>query len=459
MTAAWVGISTLPLTAQTFVNLHNLAAFSSGTNADGANPNAGLALSSGVLYGTAYNGGDFNSGAVFSLNADGSGFTKLHAFTGGSDGAGPYGQLIVSGNTLYGTGDYGGANGWGVIFKMNTDGSNFTVIYNFPSGNYSEAGLVLSGDTLYGTLYQGGSFSSGAVFAIHTNGSGYTNLHSFSGSDGASPYPAVILSGNTLYGTTYSGGTSGQGTVFAVNTDGTGFNSLHSFSGGVDGANPQSSLALSGNVLYGTTSSGGTGNGQNGVIFSVHTDGTGFTNLYDFSSSGINGDGANPLGGLVVWGKTLYGTTAGGGSGGSGTIFSMRTNGTAFTTLHNFTLANYDALHSAFTNSDGSNPYGNLALHGGVLYGTANIGGLGGNGTVFSLNILPRVNMQPSGANMLLSWLSAGPDFTVQQNLDMATTNWLVSNVSVSDNGTNSSALVNPTNASAFFRLTTTNSP
>src|ERR1017187_7366803 len=60
----------------------------------------------------------------------------------------------------------------------------------------------------------------------------FTTLHSFTAgtnSDGINPYAGLILSGNTLYGTAQYGGTSGQGTVFAVHTDGTGFTNLYSF--------------------------------------------------------------------------------------------------------------------------------------------------------------------------------------------------------------------------------------
>src|SRR5580704_14419953 len=87
--------------------------------------------------------------------------------------------------------------------------------------------------------------------ATHTNGArAYTN------NDGTYPAAGLILSGNTLYGTTDSGGTNGTGTVFAINTDGTGFTVLHTFTALVlgtngDGANPVAGLLQSGVVLYG----------------------------------------------------------------------------------------------------------------------------------------------------------------------------------------------------------------
>jgi uncharacterized repeat protein (TIGR03803 family) len=137
----------------------------------------------------------------------------------------------------------------------------------------------------------------------------------------------LILSGNTLYGTTEWGGSPGYGTVFAVNTDGTGFTTLYSFTGGSDGANPYAGLILSGNTLYGTTEWGGSSG--NGTVFALNTDGTGFTVLHTFTAlygpyySSTNSDGANPQASLILSGNTLYGTAKNGGTNGLGTVFSI----------------------------------------------------------------------------------------------------------------------------------------
>ena len=99
------------------------------------------------------------------------------------------------------------------------------------------------------------------------------------------------------------GGSGGAGTVFAVNTNGSGFAVLHHFDAvdlsaqtNIDGANPSAGLLLAGGKLYGTAYNGGTA--ADGALFSLNTDGTGFTNLYSFTavnpSTGVNNDGANP---------------------------------------------------------------------------------------------------------------------------------------------------------------------
>jgi len=335
-------------------------------------------------------------------------FTTLHSFTGGSDGAYPFAELILSGSTLYGTAAGGGSSSAGTVFAVNTDGTDFTNLHSFTSapapdgvnsdGAYPRAGLIVSGNILYGTALQGGSSGLGTVFKVNANGTGFTNLHSFAGypSDGAYPSRSLILSGNTLYGTTDGGGSSGHGTVFAVHTDGTGFTTLHSFTPTApypgpftnsDGATPEAGLILSGNTLYGTATGGGSGGV--GTVFALNTDGTGFTNLHSFTAldlnTGTNSDGATPEAGLILSGNTLYGTATGGGSGGVGTVFALNTDGTSFTTLYSFTPTSRPGYLDG-TNSDGAYPDAGLILSGNTLYGTAPLGGSAGNGTVFAVN-------------------------------------------------------------------------
>jgi hypothetical protein len=52
-------------------------------------------------------------GTIFRVNTNGTGFTNLYSFTNGSDGADPVAGLVLSGNTLYGTAQYGGDSALG----------------------------------------------------------------------------------------------------------------------------------------------------------------------------------------------------------------------------------------------------------------------------------------------------------------------------------------------------------
>jgi uncharacterized repeat protein (TIGR03803 family) len=317
------------------------------TNSDGDVLDAGLIVSGKTLYGTAYWGGTCGNGTVFAVNTDGSGFTTLHSFTAftdptlpwgsNKDGANPFAGLVLSSNTLYGTATYGGVSAEGAVFAINTDGSGFTNLYSF-SGRTSDpktraytnkdgavpfGGLTLSGNRLFGTTADGGSSGNGTVFAVNTDGSSFVNLHNFpalvlnpptpgTNSDGIKPNRSLLLSGNTLYGAAPSGGSSGRGTIFAINTNGSNFKVLYSFSAGSDpqatnsdGGGPCDGLILSGSTLYGTTTYGGSS--VYGTIFAAKTDGTGFTTLYNFTH---DSDGAWPYSGLVLSGSTLYGTAS-----------------------------------------------------------------------------------------------------------------------------------------------------
>ena len=134
------------------------------------------------------------------------------------------------------------------------------------------------------------------------------------------------------------------------------FTTLHSFNDA--GGTPRAALILSGSTLYGTAQYGGAS--DNGVVFKVNTDGTGFTILYGFTAlnGNTNSDGANPIGGLCLSGSTLYGTTQYGGSTGNGTLFKVSTNGTGFTNFYSFTagVAAYTNIfgNPVYTNSDGA---------------------------------------------------------------------------------------------------------
>jgi uncharacterized repeat protein (TIGR03803 family) len=195
-----------------------------------------------------------------------------------------------------------------------------------------------------------------------------TVLHAFlGGSDGATPDTGTLVRdklGN-LYGTTISGGGSinclgGCGTVFKVDSAGN-ETIIYSFTGtGGDGSSPDSRLTRDklGN-LYGTTLWGGSR--SNGTVFKLDTAGKESV-LYSFS--GTNGDGNNPLGGVVPGARgSLYGATTFGGAYGFGTVFTVDSTGTE-TVLYSFTGL-----------ADGGVPRGGLLRARGVLYGTTNRGG------------------------------------------------------------------------------------
>jgi len=217
-----------------------------------------LILNDDMLYGTSQAGGTNGWGTVFALNTNGTGYNTLHSFTPytydaathtlytNADGANPVAGLVLSGNMLYGTTAGGGTNRNGMIFAVSTDGTTSLALYDFSATNVNSANsdgaapqsaLVLSGNTLYGTAEFGGTNGNGTVFAVNTDGTGFTTLYNFqplvssqsplgyTNYGGANPKTGLALSGNTLFGTAYGGASSafgngggayGAGTVFAL---------------------------------------------------------------------------------------------------------------------------------------------------------------------------------------------------------------------------------------------------
>jgi uncharacterized repeat protein (TIGR03803 family) len=363
--------------AQTFTILYS---FTGG--ADGAGPFAGLIRdAAGNLYGTTKAGGDLacKCGTVFKLDTTGK-ETVLHSFTNNPDGAYPSAGLIRGpGGNLYGTTERGGAVGFGTVFKLTLPTGEESVLHSFTGGadgRFVEAGLVRdAAGNLYGTTFRGAP-RFGAVFKVDAAGN-ETVLHSFTGQpDGETPNAALVrdTAGN-LYGTTIGGGTSNLGTVFKLGTTGT-YKVLHSFTGGADGRDPFAALVLdaAGN-LYGTTYYGGSAVACSGygcgTVFKVDRTGQ-ETVLYTFKGAT---DGKNPWAGLVRDAAgNLYGTNVGGGFPGEGTAFMLDT------------LGNETVLHIFGRDSEGAAPYADLILDAaGNLYGTTAGGGAFGYGTVYKL--------------------------------------------------------------------------
>ena len=124
------------------------------------------------------------------------------------------------------------------MYRIGTDGTGYAVLHSFTflgGESYSPLGsLIVSGMSLYGMTFSGGSAGKGVVFRVGTDGTGYTVLHAFVGgsADGDEPEGGLLLVGSTLYGMTQLGGTDALGTIFGINTDGSDFSIVHSFAGG-----------------------------------------------------------------------------------------------------------------------------------------------------------------------------------------------------------------------------------
>jgi uncharacterized repeat protein (TIGR03803 family) len=256
----------IDLGGQNFAVIH---CFNGST--DGAEPQGGVIQGKdGYLYGTTYAGGPNGGGTAFKMDLNGN-ILAQHSFGSSNDGANPTANFTESADgNFYNTTLAGGSSGAGTIFVMDSN-ANVTILHSISSADgistLQFSPLCSVGNTLYGEALTGGSYSYGVIFKIDTTGQNFSVVHSFSGSDGTNPIGGLLQTNGVFYGTTEGAG-SGPGEVFEMSTSGS-VVQLHVFKGAPsDGAQPMSGViqATDGN-LYGTTYAGGTYN--DGTIFKL----------------------------------------------------------------------------------------------------------------------------------------------------------------------------------------------
>jgi uncharacterized repeat protein (TIGR03803 family) len=191
----------------------------------------------GAFYGTSpaggaiARGGASGYGTVFRIDPATPGVVVLHSFArDGRDGAHPLGGLVQGPDgTLYGTTQEGGLEsesegGFGTIFKLKPDGSEYAVIHRFDpvngGGRHPGAGLLPGNDgVLYGTTEFGGHYGFGVVFRVQPDGTAYTILHHFGSApdDGRHPRAPLTRSADGgLIGATPFGGQYNLGAIFRL---------------------------------------------------------------------------------------------------------------------------------------------------------------------------------------------------------------------------------------------------
>lgn len=395
-----------------------------GVAGDGAQPQAGLvADGAGAFYGVTPAGGAFGRGAAFKLAPPSHGqsqwtMTILYSF-GGVEGDGQFpvcvGNLTLAAwGGLFGTTTKGGAYGQGTVFQLtppqNEQGQwSETVLYSFGdvSGDGAEPMATVTLDAfgaLYGVTQRGGAGNVGAAFKLTPPSMTQkrwteTILYSFSGADGSGPIGNLIFGDRgVLYGTTEYGGQHpfGYGTVFQLTPPPPGGAAwtetvLYSFGGPplpspphapsipYEGR-PQSGLIMDGHgALYGSSIGGLE---RDGTVYMLSPPQNGRTQwvetiIHKFGSS--YGDYGRPYGGLIADNNgALYGSTF------LGSVFKVTPVTLTNTQWSGAVLHIFDA-----STVDGSAPLSNLAFdQRGALYGTTELGGDFGRGTVFKIQLL-----------------------------------------------------------------------
>jgi uncharacterized repeat protein (TIGR03803 family) len=242
--------------------------------ADGQYPTGIVEASDGYFYGTATNGGEFNSGTIFRISPTGR-FELLHTFCSAAncaDGGIPlFPPIQASDGNFYGGTNAGGgrdvATQGGVVYKL-TPGGTLTVVQDFCYG-FSDTCLTGAYPTrlvqdakgnFFGTTASGGSYNSGTAFEITSTGQ-FVGLHRFTYSGGVDAATGLILaSDGNLYGVAldnanFAGEPGGHGIIFEITAAGE-FATLATFEDcpigplfqGTDGS------------FYGVTGLGGKGN-------------------------------------------------------------------------------------------------------------------------------------------------------------------------------------------------------
>ena len=265
------------------------------------------------------------------------------------------------------------------VAPISLPGQTVTTLASFDSTNGANpsSALIQGIDgNLYGVVPSGGVNNAGTIFKITPSGS-LSTVHQFCSkancADGSGPLASLVLANDgNYYGTTAEGGANQNGTVFKLTPAGK-LATLYSFCSlspnCADGTLPEGGVIQGANGnLYGTTAGGGTDGF--GTIFEITLAGK-LTTLYSFCSGSNCGEFPQaPL--VQAANGELYGMTPGGGSGDWGVIFEITPNGKE-ATLYTF-------------GSDGLNPRsGLIQASNGLLYGSTLIGGLGGDGMLFSM--------------------------------------------------------------------------
>ena len=351
--------------------------------AKGSVPNGLLSHPNGKLYGTTQAGGALASGTVFSLTSGGvlNTLVEFSGSGGAAPGNAPVGTLAVDGDALYGLTLFGGSSNMGTFYRLSTSGT-FEISRSFTGNSGSQTGSRPSGSLLkhidgqlYGTTEFGGANGFGVAFKFSTTASpSYTLLHTFADASGSQPSGSLCQdSSGNLFGTCVVGGNKGWGTVYRLTPAGSHSALVHlsNDSTPFPGASPRGGLITSsdGN-LYGTTTAGSAG--QRGLVFKIQNGST-----YNTVSSFTTDLGWNPSGAPIPDrnGNLIF-PMAEGGSSGSGTIARAMTDGTV-------------SLALQLEGNLGSNPVGTLLDTGTEFIGVSTSGSTLGRGSIFTFNTGP----------------------------------------------------------------------
>ena len=181
----------------------------------------------------------------------------------------PWGRLSLHEDFLYGITNGGGVAGQGTLFRVKTDGTEFSVIHEFDGiqGRVPAGGVVVNSGVIYGSTNAtrpGFEWRNGLIYRVDVDGNHFQVLHTFDSQQGFVASPGMILRGSALLGATssyISGIEEGENPaiIFSINTDGTEFQNHHVFDlQGQQPPQPREGFFRFGDYFFGATQIGGT---------------------------------------------------------------------------------------------------------------------------------------------------------------------------------------------------------
>ncbi|PZQ93460.1 MAG: hypothetical protein DI539_31655, partial [Flavobacterium psychrophilum] len=242
----------------------------------------------GYLYSTLTTSKASAGGSIIKVKLDGTEMTKIFNFSSAT-GYKPSASLLQANNgRLYGMTDLGGLYGAGVVYSINSDGSDYRILRNLSSGNitsYMASSRVLlegSDGLIYGSTFRGGSFDLGTIFKMNKDGSGYQAIVNFdNNTKGRMPGEIMIASDGKIYGMAI--GVDNLNYIYSVKTDGSQYTRLAGFQGLGTATNTSPLIEGSDGLLYGVLGVGGVN--AAGIIFNLRKDGGAFQTLHDFDAA------------------------------------------------------------------------------------------------------------------------------------------------------------------------------
>jgi uncharacterized repeat protein (TIGR03803 family) len=228
----------------------------SGGDGDGDTPYSNLLLYKSKLYGTTLNGGQYGSGTVFVFDPA-TGIESILSNVA-QVGQNPEAGLAVYNGALYGTAAYG-LSGYGSVFKIDLTTKITTVVHDFNNtdGSLPDCTLTVHASMIYGCTAEGGNLKNqyGTVFSLNPATNAFVSLHSFTSADGYGPIGRMAVTDAGIFVTPNGGGPANDGVLARVNAT-TGVTKVaHGFVG-TDGAYPEGIVYANG-LFYGSTQAGG----------------------------------------------------------------------------------------------------------------------------------------------------------------------------------------------------------